>query len=92
MQMGLNSTDRGSERGRLKNASTLLEHIRLALGNIAEVWSYRSTRSEGGVLRVWFIFPSVQSKHGVKVAATREVSTKDEQVHFYGLKELKRKK
>jgi hypothetical protein len=50
------------------------------IGNTAEAWSYRSSRSESDMLRVWFsCSPFVLSECGVKMVAMLEDCTKGEQ-------------
>jgi hypothetical protein len=50
------------------------------IGNTDETWSYCSSRSDSDILQVWLISsPFVPSKCGVKMVATLEVCTKDEQ-------------
>jgi hypothetical protein len=57
-----------------------LEYFCFMIGSTAEAWSYWSPRSDNDMLRVWFscsLF--VPSECGVKMVATLEVCTKDEQ-------------
>jgi hypothetical protein len=72
-------TRKYSMRG-IQNVRAILEYFRCMIGNTAEAWSYCSSRSDSDMLRVWFICsPFVSSECGVKMVATQEVCTKDEQ-------------
>jgi hypothetical protein len=64
----------------IQKVREILEYFRCMIGNTAEVWSYFSSRSDNDMLRVWFsCSPFVPSECGVKMVATLEVCTKDEQ-------------
>jgi hypothetical protein len=62
--------------------------FRCVIGNTADVSSCCSSKSDVGMLRVWFSCgPFVPSKHGVKMTDSLEVCTKDKQhaiVLFFG--------
>jgi hypothetical protein len=64
----------------------VLEYFHFMIGNSAEAWSCSSSRSDGDMLRMWFICsPFVLSAHDIKMTVPLEVCTKDKQhviVHF----------
>jgi hypothetical protein len=49
------------------------------VGSTADVWPYRCSVLDSDMMRAWFSCPFVLSKCGVKVVASVEVCTKDEQ-------------
>jgi hypothetical protein len=57
----------------------ILEYFLRMNDNTAEAWTYCSSRSDSDILRVWFSCPFVPSECGVKLVATLEVYTKEEQ-------------
>jgi hypothetical protein len=57
-----------------------IQEIRTMTGNTAEAWYLYCSSSGSDMLRVWFsCSPFVPSECGVKMVATLEVCTKDEQ-------------
>jgi hypothetical protein len=64
----------------IPNVGAVFEYFRCMIGNAAEARSYCSSRSDSDMLRVWLsCSPFVPSECGVKMVATLEVCTKDEQ-------------
>jgi hypothetical protein len=60
--------------------SAILKYFHCMIGNTADAWSHCSSRSDSGMLQVWFscrLF--VQSEHGIKIADPLEDCSKDKQ-------------